>query len=268
MIKTKLLASIPLGFLLGIVCFVLLYGNGKTRPQVGRTDLEWLLEKLHMPDYFPTEAESNKLALAFDRVHVAYASGQLNALRRETEGFPCFATNVAGTVYKAYLTQIGDDFTHDFLLGRQLRDFEDVADFSRYAETNIEMARFLGRMELRRGAGSGYLILLDRRVLRKLTQYRDRFRQEGKSGIEDRATRYIELWHGQIESAEGFTRNYMWNQVALQFWHARDGSKSAEQIVSYVRVMADGLVQAGYTPKWLDEFTVANVMKYIERKGR
>ena len=208
---------------------------------------------LEIPGYNPTAAESNALSQAFLRVAEAYTNGSISTLRRRMAEVPPFVTNVADFVYIALTMPFARSFDDGFLLHHKMRDFDSVEEYAEFMRLNIEMARFLGDLDLRRGAYSGMLILLDKCVLRRLMQYRDRFRRENRSDMEARAEEFIAEWETLIESPGGFTRNYMRMQIALQHRHIEEGGWTHEMLFHSVRQFAIGLLKSGYKPKWLDE---------------
>ena len=222
-----------------------------------------------MPGHNPSAAESNEIARAFLRVVEAYTNGNLSVLRRRMAEVPPLATNVTSFTYIELIRPFLCSLDDGFLSPREMRDFEDTEEFTEFMRLNVEAARFLGDLNLRRGAYSGSLIRLDKCVLRRLVQYRDRFRRENRRDMEARAEEFIAEWEALIESPGGYTRNYMRMQLALQHGHIDEGSGTQEQLIQFARQFATGLIKAGYTPKWLDEeFPLPDGEKANEQNGK
>ena len=247
-----------------LAAFLFLWSGGSVRGRLARVpyprpkpvpheDCGHPKFSVELPGYNPSAAESNMLSQAFLRVAEAYTNGNLSALRRRMAEVPSLATNVADSVYIALTMPFYRPFDDEFLLHHEMKDFQSVGAFAEYMRLNIELARFFGDLALQRGAYSGMLILLDKCVLRRLVQYRDRFRRENRGDMEARAEEFIAEWEALIESPGGFTRNYMRMQSSLQHILVDEGSWTHEKLVWFVRQFATGLINAGYKPKWLDE---------------
>ncbi len=208
---------------------------------------------LEMPGYNPTAAESNELSQAFLQVVEAYTNGSISTLRRRMAEIPPLATNVGDFAYIEIVRPFLRSLDDEFLSPHGMKNFSSAEEFAESMRLNIEAVRFLGDLALRRGAYSGSLIWLDKSVLRRLMQYRDRFRRENRSDMEARAEEFIAEWETLIESPGGFTRNYMRMQIALQHRHIEEGGWTHEMLFHSVRQFAIGLLKSGYKPKWLDE---------------
>lgn len=214
------------------------------------------------PSYYPTESESNELVCAYMAIAQAYTNGSLSALRERMSAVPSVITNVAYSVcveVQRPLRALFDDsfsFVRKVTVDRKVislesnaRDFSDANEFDDFVQRNIEMVKFLGETELQRGATSGYLVYLDKQVLKNLGKYREKFRSEGKGELAARADEHYRQWCEQIESMNGFARSYARFQVELQM----SGGKTRERAVAIVRRQIGGIDRYGYTPKWLDE---------------
>ena len=64
----------------------------------------------------------------------------------------------------------------------------------------------------------------------------------------------INEWKEQIEDINGFTRQFMWYQVDLQWRNYHEGTWTLAQLSDWTKRYANGLIRLGYTPKWLSEF--------------
>ena len=224
--------------------------------------------------YYPTEAESNELAHAFMEIAEVYANGSLSALRERMADVPPIITNVARSVCIEVQRPLCTLFDDSFSIVRQVRvngkvvslksnerEFFDVKEFDDFAKRNIETTLFLGETELKRGASSGYLVYLDKQVLRSFNAYREKFRSEGKTELAVRADEFYRQWCERVESENGFTRSYARFQLGLQM----SGGKTKAQAAAFARSCVAGIVRCGYTPKWLDaEFPAVSDVRVEE----
>lgn len=201
------------------------------------------------PGYNPTKAESNELAQAFCDVAEAYTNGSLQTLREKMAKVPDTITNVIDSVFIDLQRPWYVSFDEGFLYEHKIRDFDNVREFADFAERNVAMVRFLGEIYVKRGAYSGFLLVLDMRTLRRLVEYREKFRKEGKHELEARADEFVREWCEQIESENGYTHSYVRFFYLLQ----TSGGIPAEPVVRSVRRKVGGVIAAGYTPKWLDK---------------
>lgn len=201
-----------------------------------------------IPDYYPTEAESNELVRVFVEITDAYTNAPLLVLREKFAMMPDFITNVAETVYIGARRPLYAPFGQGFVFAQRIPDFDDVQEFTDFAERNVAMVRFLGDIEVKRGSGSGYLVRLERSVLRVFTHCREKFRNDGKAELEALSDRFVREWCEQIESEKSFTRSYARFQVALQM----SGGKTRAQANRFARSQTWG-EGSSYKPKWLDE---------------
>ena len=81
-----------------------------------------------------------------------------------------------------------------------------------------------------------------------LSVLREKFRNDGKAGLEALSDRFVREWCEQIESEKSFTRSYARFQVALQM----SGGKTRAQANRFARSQTWG-EGSSYKPKWLDE---------------
>ena len=129
-----------------------------------------------------------------------------------------------------------------------------VKDFDEYVRRGMELTIFWGNTFLRRGDYEGPVAFIDTSVLRQLLSYKRKFHSEGLSDLEENADIHIDEWCRQIECEMGFTRQFMWYQVDLQWRNYKEGMWTVDQLSEWSKRYAKGLVQLGYTPKWLSEF--------------
>lgn len=137
---------------------------------------------------------------------------------------------------------------------KDLKEFATSRDFTQYCRINIEFALFLGNVFLMREDYESPMSQLDFRVLRVLLRYKDDFHAKGRTDLEQTVDGFISEWESQIESENGFTRQYMWYQVDLQWACYNNGDWTLDQLSDWTKRYAKGLIRLGYTPKWLSEF--------------
>lgn len=201
------------------------------------------------PGYNPTKAESNELAQAFCDIAEAYTNGSLQTLCEKMAMVPSIITNVINSVCIGVRHPLYVPFDEGFLHEHKIRDFDDLREFADFVERNVAMVRFLGEIYVKRGANVEYLLVLDMRMLRRLVEYLEKFRKEGKHELAARADEFVREWCEQIESENGYTHRYVRFFYLLQ----TSGGIPAEPVVRSVRRKVGGVIAAGYTPKWLDK---------------
>ena len=207
-----------------------------------------------------TQAQSNELAGAFGRMAEAYRRGDRDAMLTCAHRLPDVVTNIPDRAFAQLVSPLARPLLYEFAhtdgrMPHELKDFEGVKDFESYVRINLDLAMFLGNMYLKRGRYDNCpLPILDAAVLEQLLLYKHKFRVAERFDMEKVADEYIKEWHGQIESENGFTRQYMWFQVDLQWSTYNKGGMTVEQLSDFVKRYARGLVRLGYTPKWLSEY--------------
>lgn len=218
----------------------------------------WNLPDTDTLVYVPTTAESNELVAAFAGIDEAYASGQVELVRQRASQIPNCVTNIADHLFLAMTHSYESRFSREFLDDGQVADYSDVKKLSRYLQLNIEVARLMGCLRVRRKGYSGCLRILDSRVLERLYCYRDKYIQEGRLDMQCCVMQHVNEWIDQIESEDGFTRRYMLFQLSLQYPRVVKGDWSYEYLLTTMRQEAGSLLKLGYTPKWLKEFYVGD----------
>ena len=175
-------------------------------------------------------------------------------MREAMASLPVVATNMPDQLFLSLSRPVRDILTDGFLEPSSVMEFKSSKDFEDYARRNLELVLFWGEALMRRGDFDGPVLFIDHAVLRKLLIYKERFRADGLQDHEKCADAFVDEWHGQIESERDFTRRQMWFRVELNWPLYNEGILTPEEISKSVKVFADGLVNLGYTPKWLSEF--------------
>ena len=205
----------------------------------------------------PTAEQSNEVARVFRLIAEAYQRESVADMRRYMSQCPDYVTNVVDYVYNELITPCASSLWETFTNNEVMREFRSVSDFERYAECNVEMARFLGNLNLHRGAHINDLLVLDAATYKRFKDYKGKFHGEGKLELERSADHFLKTWIDQIESPEGFTRRHMWHYADLQYPLVEGGSMTREKFHAWVIRYGTSLISHyGYMPKWVGEFSV------------
>ena len=197
--------------------------------------------------------QSNAVAMAFADILKAYGYGDWKSMKAYMDNVPDVVTNMHDKVYLKLRYPLRAALDEYFLNVKSPLEFPDVESLDKYLRVNIELVLFLGNMEQRRGdyeSGLRY----DYLVLDQLNRYAKKYQDEGLECFEVCVDSFIEEWHRQIESENGFTRQYMWFQVDLQWPLYYEGSWTLDKLSAWAKQYASHLIKRGYTPKWLSEF--------------
>lgn len=200
-----------------------------------------------------SENEHNSVAKSFERINRAYTNGQLEVMRTQMFQMPGAVTNAINWHYTELARVFSKSVDEEFLGLKRLYDFGSVEDCNRFMSVNLLAVRFLGEVHLRRRDYSGALVRADRNALRQLQRYKEKFHREGLLEFESCIDKFIAEWTARIDAADGFTRMYMRHQIGVQYFLVTQKGWSQERLLDAIRHNADGLIKAGYKPKWLDE---------------
>ena len=146
-----------------------------------------------------------------------------------------------------------------------LATYGSVGDFELSLGAMLAFSGIYGDVRLRRKEFGGRLDDLEALVVYRLVSYRDCFRAAGRTEMEKSAGRLLAEWIDQIESENCYTKARLVHDIACirvqgdnlmencgQTWNAMSQN--------FVRMATYGLIHAGYTPKWLEEF--ANIPRH------
>lgn len=201
-----------------------------------------------------TPVQSNAVAMAFKDIATAYVNGDSMSMKKHMESMPDVVTNITDELFLALSKPVRGILKDGILNLRHPRDFSSVVEFDSYVRNSIDLAVFWADSYVRRGDFGGPVVYLDTSVLSQLLYYKEKFHNEGQIELEKCADGYIHQWKNQIDSENGFTRQYMLFQVDLQWSTYKVGVRSLEQLSEFVKENAKGLIRLGHTPKWLSEF--------------
>lgn len=198
----------------------------------------------------------------YEEIAEAYANRQMKVMLDLFSGIEAQVLDLHDQVYIEIKKPLSSAFDAAFLRREHLMKFSSTSAFSEYASFNLKTARLLGGTSLRRRDCSVSLPYIEWRILYQLKRYRDYFSSQGRMDMQKCTESFLADWIAHIESSEGFTRNYMRLHRDLQFEGVRTRKRALtsdlrNKIMSVVREDAMMLVNAGYTPTWLDrEFTL------------
>jgi len=201
-----------------------------------------------------TAEQSNAVARAFNEIVASYRKGDISAMRTRIAEMPDVVSNMTEKAFVGPAFAAVHAMEEGFTMSRDLKEFATPMDFTRYCRINIEFALFVGNVFLTREDYESPMSQLDFRVLEVLLRYKDDFHVKGRMDLERSVDGFISEWESQIESENGFTRQYMWYQVDLQWPCYNDGDWTLTQLSDWAKRYAKGLIRLGYTPKWLSEF--------------
>lgn len=214
--------------------------------------IPWSDMDVDPPNQTATASEREELVSAYRNLHIAYTNGDVNAMQDCMSRMPSTVSNVLARILSVAEEDFYESVWSTFLIPTNLVEFANVEDVRRYFRVNLLAVRFLGDTDLSRRTYSG-LISMERRVLKKLNCYKEKFHNERRADMEACVDSSLAQWIEHIESERGYTRMYMRGQVTLQYGHVLKDGWSQERLLDAIRRYADGLIKAGYTPKWLDE---------------
>jgi len=142
----------------------------------------------------------------------------------------------------------------EFMEGILLRSYATPEEFRACVMVDIEGMNVLGDVELSAVLvpdNSAYLEADALAMIRKCIQ---KFTDEGREDFTVVAKELEKMIIDQIESENGLTRRYMNADLKGQMLLYERGYSTRENVIRGVRTGARFLENAGYIPKWLDEF--------------
>ena len=211
--------------------------------------------RVQTPKRIPiTPEQSNMVAKVFARILESYENQDIEGMNTAMECVPDIVTNMQKKVFGQLSRPLRVALREQFLERKSPMDFSGVDKLSAYLRANFDLTLFLGNIALEREDFETMVELYDALVLSQLLNYKKNYSAQGSDELEKCVDGFIEEWHRQIESENGFTRQCMWFQVDLQWPNYNEGRWSAAQLSQFVKKFAGKLVSLGYTPKWLSEF--------------
>ncbi len=211
--------------------------------------------RVQTPKRIPiTTEQSNMVAKVFACILESYESQDIGRMSAAVKSVPGIVTNMQKNVFGQLARPLRVALREQFLERKSPMVFSDVGKLSAYLRSNLDLTLFLGNIALEREEFETMVELYDALVLSQLLNYKKSYSAQGSGDFEKCVDDFIEEWHCQIESENGFTRQCMWFQVDLQWPNYNEGRWSSAQLSQYVKKLAGKIVSLGYTPKWLSEF--------------
>lgn len=186
----------------------------------------------------------------FDKMALALDVGHTNVLHDLAVRMPACVSNVTEYTYLELRRNFSSSVRKRFLQLQTPLNFDNVEDFRSYLDGNLVAAEILGDFDLLRQDYSSVLRCIDSQVVRQLKRYKSKFDDEHKEDMALYASQWLERWCEKIDSQGGYLHKYMIFQVSLQLLSVKDWQW--EELLGAIRHEADGLIEAGYKPKWLD----------------
>ena len=197
----------------------------------------------------------------------AYSNGQVEVLREWRRKLPERVERVRQNDFDDIERPFFKLFFDEVVLRLQrrtddqsfLRKSENMEDFEHTVTTMLLFAGIYGDVHLRRRDFGGCFDNLEALVVHWLISYRDYFHEEGRPDLEKVTDRFLAEWIRQIESENGYTRALLIQHIASvrvlgNSLMENCGMTWDEVSQNVVLQTTHGLIKAGYTPKWLDEF--------------
>jgi len=149
-----------------------------------------------------------------------------------------------------------------FIFSQGLEEFKTVEQFRRFASVNFDFAMYFGEVDVRRGK---FEMSTAKEICayNKFSEYKKHFCSIGRSDLEGVATEFLHRLADHIESPSGYVRQCIRHVVWLNSKYAeimcpgKELSKAGSDRLA--RAYAKGLINVGYTPKWLKEYEDSNV---------
>jgi hypothetical protein len=195
-----------------------------------------------------TPEQSNVVARVFAQILESYENNDVEGMKASMRDIPCIVTNMKDKVFAELKAPVCAALQDRFIGWQAPLEFADVDSLDVYLESSIELTIFLGNIALKRMDFGAMVDIYDWLVLRRLLQYKNKYHDQGDERFEACVDKFIEEWHRQIESENGFTRQSMWFQVDLQWPLYYEGTWTLEKLTSRVKECADPLIKLGYTP--------------------
>lgn len=215
-----------------------------------------LKEIYESPKENPNASQLKEMGSIYAGIVAAYTNEDSLALRKSIARLPAVHDRMNWQVATGVKFSFVQALNENFLRARQLRDFTTVEDFNRYMTISLEAARFYGESEIRRKEYE-FPIAVEYLALNQLRKYCEKFQAAGRNDLSKAAARQREFWIARIESRDGLTRQcaeyaLRYNTIYMKALKP-ERALTREQGVLQARQTANGLINCGYRPKWLDE---------------
>jgi len=214
-------------------------------------------EKFLPVDEPMTYTEKCLLGNLCHRIRHAYEVEGYQSLKPYAEALTCMRKGAGrddmGNAEKT-LKRVSHD---EFLWTEEIRAFASRDEFARYLDIQYDLLMFLGELDIER-RNFETVSAPECLAYKKICAYCEHFHSSSDRDWCGVAEEYRTRLISHIESSSGFTRQSAVYQMRLNTEYAEALSPgkglSREKALKLGRMIAEGLVRSGYTPKWLDEF--------------
>ena len=210
----------------------------------------WLLEKVDPPYCKVPDEKCQEIKSIFDMMADAYDKGRTNALNELITQMPECVLYVPNSIFFDLRGDYMQRVRSQFLFRDEPLDFNDPKDLKAFMDCNLHSIEILGDFDLRRRDYS-LAPWLDAQVVRQLGRFKAQFEEAKRHEMAEYVDQRLKEWCEKIDSPDGYLHRYMIFQVSLQLLGELDWRW--EELLGCIHHKADGLVSAGYRPKWLDE---------------
>ena len=210
----------------------------------------WLLRRVSSPRCKVPDEKCQEIKSLFDRMAVAYEKGLTNELGELVAKMPECALTVPNSIFYELCGNYVQCVRDRFLFWNGPFDFNDLEDLKSFMDCNLLSIEILGDLDLRRRDYS-LASWLDAQVVRQLVRFKAQFEEAKRHEMAAHVDQRLKAWCEKIDSPDGYLHRYMIYQVSLQLLAELDWRW--EELLGSIHHKADGLVSAGYRPKWLDE---------------
>ena len=198
-------------------------------------------------------AEANEWYVKLAR---AYTNEDISAIFKLKDSMPSAVTNMPDRIWIECRKPLMKAFKDNFLNRPDSRVPLTLEKLKAFWGVNFAVASEICRLDIER-ISSGAASHIERDVYLQLCRQRDYFKALARNDLLEIVDEYYIRWCDHLESSECFTRQYVVQQLVLQFRAVEVGAWSITNAMTFVRTKADGLIKAGFKPKWLEaEFPI------------
>ena len=175
----------------------------------------WLIRNVDPHRCTVPDDKCQEIKAVFDKMAVAYESGQTNVVRSLFAEMPGCVSNVSSFAYPELLGDFYRQVRKRFLALEEPLEFDSSEKFRTYLDSSMLAVEILGDLDLHH---QRYLIVprIDSQVVRQLKRYKAKFESEQKPEMALYADQRLRAWCEKIDSPDGYIHHYLIFQVSLQ----------------------------------------------------
>lgn len=228
---------------------------------------------LTLPSQAYLQSSADEL-LAYVRITegiaAAYSNEQDEVMFKLAKELPQQAYSLRGEDYRQLLLPINQAWLVFYTGNCKDKKLSSPSDFSRYLKAEVALSKIYGQLIVSSGlTAQDVLLNIDWAMLERLQQFRSEFAREGRQEYLKIVDECLDDWILQIESENGFTREYLRSQDRGLQRLVKRGELTSAKLREIVRGGVRYLQEyCGYTPRWLDaEFPCSEEQKGIQEQG-